>query len=276
MATVQRFRRDRAGKLGALIAYYGFLSLFPLLLVFVTVASWVLAGHPDWQDRLVDSALAQFPVIGDQLRDNVGELHGSAVALALGIVVAVWAGLGVAQAIQDALATIWGTPAERRRGFVHSRVRSFTVLLAIAVGVVATAVLTGLVGLLHATPVVAQLAALAMSYLVALLLFLVTFRVLTPGSPSTRDVAPGAAFAAVGWVVLQLAGALLLDRQVRHASALYGVFGLVIGLLTWLHLQAQISTFGAEINATLRDRREAVRSLGHAGAQVEQGLAQDS
>jgi membrane protein len=276
VATVERFRADEASKLAALIAFYGFFSLFPLLLVFVTLASWLLADHPEWQERVLDSALSQFPVIGDQLQESVGELHGSGLTLVVGLGIALWSGLGATQAIQDALASIWRTPKDRRRGFVRSRLRSLVVLIAIAVGIVATAVLSGLVGQLHATPVVAQLAALVTSYAIALALFIVTYRLLTPGSPSLHDVLPGAVFSAIGWVVLQMIGVVLVDRQLRHASALYGVFGLVIGLLSWLYLQAQISTIGAEINATLRDRRIRTASVGHARAEVDEGLAQDA
>jgi membrane protein len=276
VATIERFQADEASKLAALIAFYGFFSLFPLLLVFVTLSSWLLADHPEWQERLLESALSQFPVIGDQLQESVGELQGSGLTLVVGLGIALWSGLGATQAIQDALAFIWRTPRDRRRGFVRSRLRSLAMLIAIAVGIVATAVLSGLAGQLHATPLLAQIAALVTSFAIALALFVVTFRLLTPGSPALHDVLPGAVFSAIGWVVLQLIGVALVDRQLRHASALYGVFGLVIGLLSWLYLQAQISTIGAELNATLRDRRNVAASVGHAGAEVDEGLAQDA
>lgn len=281
VATVERFRSDEASRLAALIAYYGFFSLFPLLLVFVTLASWLLAGNPQWQERLIDSALSQFPVIGDQLEESLGEIGGSGITLVVGFALALWSGLGATQAIQDALAVIWRTPKERRRGFVRSRLRSLAVLATIGAGVVVTAALTAVAGHLTAFPLVAQLVAIATSFAVALGIFVVTFRVLGPGSVPVGDVVPGSALAAVGWVVLQVFGVVLVDRQLRHASALYGVFGLVIGLLSWLYLLAQVSTIGAELNATVRDRRlapagSAEASVRHAGAQVDERLAEDA
>jgi inner membrane protein YhjD len=279
-ATVERFQADEASKLAALIAYYGFFSLFPLLLVFVTLVSFLLADHPEWQERLVDSALSQFPVIGDQLEQSIGELTGSGVTLLLSLAIALWSGLAVMQAIQDALAAIWRTPRERRHGFVRSHLRSLGMLVVIVIAVVATAVLTGLVALLDQTPVLAQVAVTVASFAVALTIFVVTFHLLTPSSPPVRELLPGAVLAAIGWIVLQLAGVWLVDRQLRNASALYGVFGVVLGLLSWLYLLAQISTIGAEVNATLRDRRAGrpptQSSVGHPGTKVDQGPAQDA
>src|SRR3981081_2137328 len=81
-AVIKKFGDDRGGALAALITYYGFLSLFPLLLVFFTVMSYVLPHYPATQHRLETSALSQFPVIGPQLLQNTNHpLHGSLLAL---------------------------------------------------------------------------------------------------------------------------------------------------------------------------------------------------
>ena len=84
--------------------------------------------------------------------------------------------------------------------------------------------------------------------------FLAVFRVLTSHSPSWRDVLPGALVAAVAWEVLQLVGGYIVDRQLRHASSTYGVFAIVIGLLSWLYLAANVTLLSAEINVVLRHR----------------------
>jgi membrane protein len=65
VAVVKKYGEDQAGQRAALLAYYGFFSLFPLLLVAVTVLSFVLHGRADLSERVVDSTLAQFPVSGD-------------------------------------------------------------------------------------------------------------------------------------------------------------------------------------------------------------------
>src|ERR1700746_968432 len=73
-AVNKKFGDDQAGNLAALLAYYAFLSIFPLLLVFTTVMAYVLRGNPHLQQRILHSALVEFPVVGDQLKTE--GLHG--------------------------------------------------------------------------------------------------------------------------------------------------------------------------------------------------------
>jgi membrane protein len=98
VAVVKKYGEDQAGHRAALLAYYGFFSLFPLLLVAVTVLGFVLQGQSDLGQRIVDSAVAQFPVIGDEISGTVSQsrLRGSGLALAVGLGLALWGGLGVA------------------------------------------------------------------------------------------------------------------------------------------------------------------------------------
>ncbi|HMJ03283.1 MAG TPA: hypothetical protein VK506_10095, partial [Conexibacter sp.] len=63
LGVVKKFADDQAGHLAALMAYYGFFALFPLLLVLVTVLGWVLQGNRELYDEIVKGALGQFPVI---------------------------------------------------------------------------------------------------------------------------------------------------------------------------------------------------------------------
>src|SRR5213080_2209775 len=123
VAVVKKFGDDQAGNLAALIAYYGFFSLFPLLLVLVTLVGFVLHGNPDLQSKVLGSTLAQFPVIGDQIRSNVGRLDTSGVGLVIGVVGLVWAGMGAMQAAQNAMNTVWNLPKRLRPNFVNARLR---------------------------------------------------------------------------------------------------------------------------------------------------------
>ncbi|MDQ3947306.1 MAG: YihY/virulence factor BrkB family protein, partial [Actinomycetota bacterium] len=94
LATAKKFGEDQAGNLAALISYYSFFSLFPLLLALVTILGFVLRDDAELQRKIVDSALVQFPVIGDQIRDNIGSLDGNWIALLIGLAGALWAGMG--------------------------------------------------------------------------------------------------------------------------------------------------------------------------------------
>lgn len=259
VGVLRKFGDDEAGSLAALVAYYGFFSLFPLLLVLVTVVSSVLAGRPDLQQRLVDSALSQFPVIGDELRANVGQIHGSGVALVIGVVVALWGGTAAMEAAQRALNVVWAVPRGERPNTITSHLRSFAVLGVLALGLVASAALSAVTATASA-PAVGRIGLGLGSLAVAIALFLVAYRLLPAVPLAWRWLWPGAVLAGTAWVVLQALGAAIVDRQLRGASQVYGVFGLVLGLLSWLYLQAQVTVLAAEVNV-VRARRLWPRSL---------------
>src|SRR6266508_5313290 len=138
LAIVYKFHDDQGIYLAALIAHYGFLSLFPLLLLLTTILGFVLQNNPELQQRVLDSTLSQFPVIGDQLGDPEG-LRGNGFALVLSAVLAVYGALGVAHAVQNAMNVTWAVPRCRRPNPLHLRVRS---ILLIALGGLATMITT--------------------------------------------------------------------------------------------------------------------------------------
>jgi YihY family inner membrane protein len=251
-ATLRKFNEDRAGTLAASIAFYGFFSLFPLLLVLVTVAGFVLQSDPELRDAVVSSAVRQFPVVGSDIERNVHALNGSLPVLVIGIAGALWSGLGVVGATQLALNEVWDVPLRSRDGFVRTRLRSLLVLVTLGSATVAAAVVasagTWLPGALSSG--VGFLGAAAINVVV----FAVVFRVLTAANVSWRDVVPGAVLAGIVWAALQSLGTYLLESRVRGASDLYGFFGVVLGLLTWMYLAAQLSLFAAELNVVLRER----------------------
>jgi hypothetical protein len=143
-AVVKKFGDDSAGNLAALIAYYGFLSLFPLLLALTTVLATVLHSHPDLQRRVLSSTLAEFPVIGDQIRSNIHSLQGSGVALAIGVAGALWGGMGVMKTAGTAMDDLWEVPKRERPNFIHALLRAALLLVVLGGGIVATTVLSGL------------------------------------------------------------------------------------------------------------------------------------
>ena len=248
-AVIRKFGDDGAGGLAALIAYYGFFSLFPLMLVVVSVASSVLRNDPALQARIVDSAIAQFPIVGTQIRDNVGSVAGSPLAIVIGIGGALWAGLAVVSSVKTAMDEIWDVP-RRKRGSVIPRVlRASLVLVTLGVTVTAAALAAGAatsLGPFGAT------AGLVIAVVLNVGTMLVVFRVLTVADVSWRDVLPGAVLAGVSWTILQTLGGYFLERKITGASNVYGTFAVVIGLLWWLFIGAQLTVVAAEVNVVLR------------------------
>ena len=258
IAVVYKFADDQGGYLAALITYYGFLSLFPLLLIFSTVLGFVLPGNQVLQEQLVDSALAQFPIIGDQLTDTAQPLRGSGAGLAVGILVALYGGLGVAVAIQNALDQVWGVPKNRRPDPIRARLRSLLLLLLFGLGVLVTTVLSGLaagagdVG--EHMGVGLRIAAVAVSVSANCVLVLLAFRALTTRRVSVRDVLPGAVLTALAFQVLLSMGAVFVQTGLMGSSQVYGLFGIVLGLLAWIYLESVIIVLAAELNVVLAER----------------------
>jgi YihY family inner membrane protein len=254
LAVVYKFADDQGAYLASLITYYGFLSLFPLLLIMATVLGFVLPGNPDLQQQLIESALSQFPIIGDQLTSSTQPLRGSGWGLTTGILVALYGGLNFAVAIQNTLDVVWGVPVNKRPNPFLARLRSLLMLALLGAGVLLTTVLTALSGFGEQIGVVGSLIAVAASMAVNCGLFVVAFRVLTVRSVSVRDVLPGALLAAVGWQVLQAVGTAYVDGQLRGSTQVYGLFAIVLGLLGFVYLEAVVVVLAAELNTVVSRR----------------------
>jgi membrane protein len=254
-AVIKKYGDDRGGYLAALIAYYGFLSVFPLLLTMVTGLGIVLAGNHELQKKIVDSALAQFPIIGEQLETNVKAITGNTVALVVGILGSIWGAFGVTAALQNALNDVWGVPLRRRANFIFSRLRGLLLFLALLVFVLGSGVLTALATTVAAVGVLSRVLSIGGTLVLSFLLYVAVFKVLTVRDVGFRDIFPGAVLAAVGWTVLQVVGGLIVQHQIRNATALYGFFGIVLGMIFWIYLVAQITMYAAELNVVLAEHR---------------------
>jgi YihY family inner membrane protein len=258
-AVLRKVGDDKGGTLTALLTYSAFFALFPALLLLLTGLGFVLADNPDLQAKVLDSALAEFPILGTQLQQNVQSLRGSGPAVAIGLLWALWGARGLTQAGQHAMAEIWNIPGKARPDFLTRQLRGLALLLVFMVGLVATTVLTGL-GSLGTSPGVARLATHLASAALNVVLFLLAFRVLTPGQVRTRQLLLGAVVAGLAWQVLLTLGGYLVSHNLKRASEVYGFFAVVLGLLSWLYLGAQLTVYAAEINV-VRARRLWPRSL---------------
>jgi membrane protein len=259
-AVIKKFSDDQAGQLGALIAYYAFLSLFPLLLVFVTVLGFVLQGNPGAQQDVLHSTLSQFPIIGDQLQRDVHSLKGSGLALAIGLIGSLLAGLGITRATQNAFNQVWYVPHKHRPNFLTARLRGLGLLVLLGVLAILSTAAAGFVTGGGGSSPLAVLGGVLVAFAFNLLLFFAAFRLLTVAEVETRDLLPGVIVAAVLWQILQHIGGYYVDHVVRRAKETSGLFALVLGLLAWLYLGAQVTLFAAEINV-VRARRLWPRSF---------------
>ena len=249
VAVLKKFGEDRATSLAVLVAYYAFFSLFPLLLAFTSILGFVLEGNPSLQQEVLDSALGRIPVIGAQLSNQLHPLTGSGVALAIGLVGALWGGLGVTVALQHAFDAIGDVPRLEQPNGLKARAIGLLVLAILGVTLIAASALTGLAvgGGIDAT--VSRIVAVGGSLVVNAVALTAVFSLLTTRPRGVRELLPGIALASVGAILLQSLGGWFINRTITRAGDTYGTFALVIGLLTWFLLAANLLLIAAEVNA---------------------------
>jgi YihY family inner membrane protein len=252
LAVYRKSRDDECNRLAATLSYYAFFSLFPLLLVATTVLGFLLEGNPSLQRRIIDTMLAQIPVIGSELK--VGSLTGNTPALVAGLVIALWSGTSVFLAAESAMNRVWGVPFRKRSRALHARLHALVIVVAVG-GAALCATALAFIGTFGSSyPAVWRAGSIALSTLLAFALFWVAYRTLTAADVGWRDAWLGAALAAVLYQGLQTLGSYYVDRVVQDASAVYGTFAVVIGLLSWIYLGAMLTLYGAELNVVARRR----------------------
>jgi YihY family inner membrane protein len=250
----KKFGDDNGGALVSNLAYSAFLALFPLLLLLVTVLELVLSGHPALRRTVLNSALGDFPVVGRQLSANIHALHRSSIAgLAIGLLGLLWGATGFSQAGLFAMARVWNVPGPRQPSYVARLGRGLGFLAVIGIGLAISGFLAAF-GTFGRHNVVLGLGAELVAVAVNIGQYVLAFRLLTPTLVQTRKLLPGAVAGGIAWTVLLALGGYLLGHDLRHDSAVYGIFGVVIGLLAWVYLGVKLSMYAAEVNVVLARR----------------------
>ena len=219
--------------------------------MFTTLLGFALHGNPHLQARIVNSALAQFPVIGHQLGTH--SLQGSGLALGLGLAAALWAGMGAVLAAENAMDQLWGVPS---RGALASGLESRRWRFSWLSPCGRSADRAGRSCDRRDRFWIGWKVLLVLgSTLLDFGLFWFAFRALTSQDVSWRMLRGGAAAAAVGYEALQLVGGYYVGHAVASAGNTYGTFALVIGLLSFIYLAVHITLLAAD------SKQQATRKL---------------
>ena len=246
------YQQHRSSNAAALIAYYGFLTLFPALLLATTVLGFVLDNNPALRADIVDTAIAQIPIIGREVLLETGGLSGSTLAIVLGALGALWGATRAFVALQDALDNIWEVPLDDRHNLVIRRLHGIVGLLTIAAGQVATVILTSIASYAEIGLVSQSLVALS-ALVVNTAMIGTMFRYLTAAQATWQMVRVGAVAAGMGFTLLQLAGTTIVARLLSGAQGVYGTFASVLAVTAWISLHAAIALFAAEVNTVLTE-----------------------
>jgi YihY family inner membrane protein len=250
VGVVKKYGDDNGGMLAASLAHSAFVSVFPLLLILVTILGLIASVNPTVQDQVLDGIASQFPLIGNQLTGNIHALHRSSViGLIVGVVGLIWGGMGFAQAGVFTMEQVWNLPGPARPGYFPRLGRAVAFLGVLGVGVIATTLLTAL-GIYGSHPVIIVVGGELLAAVVNVGLYFAGFRVLTPKGVPSRSLVAGAVAGGAGWTALQAIGTIVVSHF-QHTNSVYGYFGTVLGLVAWLYLAVEISVYAAEINVVL-------------------------
>lgn len=262
LAVIYKFFDDQGNYLAAILTFYAFLSIFPLLLLSTSILGFILEGRPQLQEQVLDSALAQFPIIGTELGRPNG-IQGSTGGVIVGSLTALYGAVGLGLALQNVQAAAWAVPRNSRPHPVMTRVNSVFILAAAGMAILAISI--GSV-VLTETDLVGKLSDhFWFHWLVRLLTILILGSVMTVllRMAAARAIkqhvayaAPGGYTIAVLWQFLQWLGTIYVTR-ITESTATNNVnqtFGLVLGLMGLLYMGAIMGVIGIEVNVVISRR----------------------
>jgi YihY family inner membrane protein len=257
LAVIYKYFDDQGAYLSAIVTYYAFIAIFPILLLSTSILGFVLQGNPDLRETLLNSALNQFPIIGDQLGRPEG-LQGSTTAIVVGAVTALYGSMGLGQAVQNAANIAWSVPRNSRANPFLLRFRSLVFLSIGGIGILALAIATSVLANpdtlgTDLEPTIGVLSRVV-GFALTLGIFVAIFRLISLGRAKTRAVLPGAAVTAVLWQGLQLVGNTYVREVIAKANQVNQTFALVLGLVAFIYVAAIMVMLGLEVNVVLRRR----------------------
>ena len=264
-AVIKRYIEDHGGWLGSLIAYYGFFSLYPLLVAFTTIATWLFDDRPQTLQRILTAVWSKVPFattdLAEEVTEQVEDLSGQGWIAVVSLLVSLWGAIGVVRVLQDGVNTMWGVPRYRRPPYLAKVGRGAVMLALLGVGVFASAVVAG-VTLAVDLPVVATIGAAVANIALSALVTLAVYRLVLGRSVPHRDHMPGAVIMGVGVWGLTLIGGLYVQRVIARMTNVFGPFASTIGLLAYVSLLIQIFVLATEVNV-VRSKRLWPRALTH-------------
>lgn len=251
-AVIKKYGDDQAGYQAALLTYYGFLSLFPLLLVLTTVVNLIAGSQPGLHDAILRAVTDYFPGFGRQLAEIKG-MDKQGLALLLGILFTLYGARGVADAFQNGVNHIWRIPQADRDPFPKSFFKSLVLVIVGGAGLMLASA-SATVAAAAGQGELFRLLAVGVNLFILFWLFTFLLNFSLPHHLPLKKTRSGAASAAAGLVLLQTVGGFLLSRELKSLSAAYVGFALALGLLFWIYLQAQVIYYAVEISSVRANR----------------------
>jgi YihY family inner membrane protein len=251
---VKKYGDDNGGVLTSNLAYSAFISMFPLLLVLVTILGYIASVDPSFRTEVLKAVAKQVPLIGNQLTGNVHQLQRSSkIGLIVGLAGLIWGSAGLAQSGMFTMEQVWNLPGPARPGYVPRLGRAGLFLVLLGGGVIVTTGLSSLPNYVHNLGLGAEILIEVVTAAFNVGMYIGAFRVLTPKGVPVRQLLPGAITGGILWTVLQFVGTYLVHHY-AHSDTVYGVFGTVLALIAWIYIAVEVTVYCAEINVVLSRR----------------------
>lgn len=244
---IKKYSDDEAGYEAALITYYGFLSLFPLLVVAMSITQLSLLHNSGLKDKIIRSLNHNFPLVGSQLQNNTHATAKAGVALAISLLITIYGSRGIATAVQHAMNHVWQVPRFKRGGF-KNKLESIAIVLLIGIGFIGSGFLSSLASY-HNFNSGLKIAAIAASLVLSFVTIISIIKLAVSAKQKIKEFIVGAIAATIGFQIIQALGGILITHELKHFGALYGTFAVILALLFWIYLQARIFLYASEINS---------------------------
>jgi len=253
--TLDGWRRHQSSKDAWLLAFFIFLSIFPLLLSAVTILGIVLEGNDDLREKIVEGAMSEIPVLGKDL-ESPDAISGGIWSVVLGLAGALWSSGKAFVGLQTGLDDTWEVPLDDRAGMPAQRGKALLGVAIIGVSQIGSIAIASLIGAAE-FPVIGNIALIAATVAVNIAVIAAMYRFLTSHAATWSEVWPGALVAGIVFTLLQHFGRVLVQRFAGVEDSSTGgdtrqTIGLIIGLITWLSFIGITVMMCAELNAALK------------------------
>jgi membrane protein len=244
----------------AAIAYFALLSLFPLTLLSISIASFYFGPLMD-QQLILQKLEFIAPALGQLVGQNINEIirtRGPVTIIA--VVGLIWSGSTIFNTLTQTLRKIWGTkgrrPVWKQRGLAILFILTFVgpvLLLASFTGSMITSLGAWLPDQIK--PIGSGIS-FGVSLLLDIALFMGLYSMLPHGTATWREILPGAVGAGLFWELTKKAFLLFISTYISASNLVYGSVAAIIAFLTWAYLSGLIFLFGAYLSVSYSRLRQ--------------------
>jgi len=246
-AVIKKYSQDNCGYQSVIITYYGFLSLFPLLVVFTSLTKLLLKNSSSLREKIINNTVHYFPIVGNQIQNSIRSPKETGVALIISLIIMLYGARGVANALQYSLSSLWYVPQFKMASFIKNLLRSLGIIIVGGVGLLIASTISAYTAIPGSTLFI-KLITTAVSLLLLWLTFIFIFKLAVAYRKTIRQVLVGSAITAIGLQILQILASFIMVHELKGLSSIYGTFALVVGLLFWIYLQVEVILYAAEVD----------------------------